>query len=54
MGPGRCPVVLLSTTVEYQDATVSVFGWQWDWIVAFLVFTIVFGFALQKPLRVKL
>lgn len=43
-----------SVTVEYGDATVAVFGWQWNWIVAFLVFTIVFGFALQKPLGVKL
>jgi hypothetical protein len=33
---------------------VSGFGWQWDWIAACLVFTVVFGFALLKPFGVTL
>jgi len=43
-----------SITIEYPVATVSVFGWQWNWVVAFLVFTIAAGFLLQRPLGVKL
>lgn len=47
-------VPIRSISIAYPDATVSVLGWRWNWVVAFLVFTIGFGLVLQKPLGVKI
>lgn len=56
--PGENPVPAGASvhgiTVHYRRATVSFLGWQTHWVIPFLVLTIVFGFAMQKPLRVKL
>lgn len=56
--PGESPVpsdlAVRGITVHYRRATVSFFGWQVHWVIPFLVLTILFGFALQKPLGVKL
>jgi hypothetical protein len=56
--PGEDPVPSSATvrevTVHYRRATLSFLGWQVHWVIPFLVLTILFGFAMQKPLRVKL
>jgi hypothetical protein len=56
--PGESPVpshvAVRGITVHYRRAAVSFFGWQVHWVIPFLVLTILFGFALQKPLGVKL
>ncbi len=43
-----------SISVSYPDESVTLLGWRVHWVVPFLLFTIVFGFALQRPLRVRL
>ncbi len=43
-----------SISIAYPEASVSLLGWEMHWVVAFLLLTIVFGFALQRPLGVKL
>lgn len=56
--PGEDPVPSSATvraiTVNYPRAAVSFLRWQAHWVVPFLLLTILFGFALQKPLGVKL
>ena len=41
-------------TIElaYPEAEVSLFGWNTHWLIAFLLLTIVFAFALRGPLGV--
>ena len=41
-----------SIEIVYQEADVSLFGWRTHWLIAFLVLTIVFAFALRGPLGV--
>ena len=50
--PPDAPVARI--TVHYARDDVSFFGWQVHWAVPFLVLTMVFGFALQKPFGVRL
>jgi hypothetical protein len=50
--PSEAPVERIR--VRYRHATVSFLGWQVHWVVPFLTLTILFGFALQKPMGVKL
>lgn len=50
--PGGGP--LTSIEVDYPSATVSLLGWDTHWMIAFFILTIVFAFALQKPLRVTI
>ena len=38
----------------YVDAEINLFGWQTHWIIAFFILTMVFAFALAKPLGVKI
>jgi hypothetical protein len=56
--PGEAPipreVPIQGITVHYRRATVSFLGWQVHWVVPFLLLTILLGFAMQKPLGVKL
>ena len=56
--PGEAPIPsdapIGGITIHYQRASVSFMGWHVHWVVLFLVLTIIFGFALQKPLGVKL
>jgi len=40
--------------VAYPTATVSLLGWDTNWMIVFFILTIVFAFALQKPLRVTI
>ena len=39
-------------SVVYPEAEVSLFGWEIQWIYAFLILTVVFGFALRGPMGV--
>ena len=38
----------------YVDAEINLFGWHTHWIIAFFILTMVFAFALAKPLGVKI
>jgi hypothetical protein len=40
--------------VDYGDGEIDMFGWGTHWIIAFFILTMVFAFALQKPLGVKI
>ena len=40
--------------VGYVDAEINMFGWHTHWIIAFFILTMVFAFALAKPLGVKI
>ena len=40
--------------VDYADADINMFGWHTHWIIAFFILTMVFAFALAKPLGVKI
>ena len=40
--------------VGYTDAEINMFGWRTHWIIAFFILTMVFAFALAKPLGVKI
>jgi uncharacterized membrane protein (DUF106 family) len=50
--PRNGPVA--SITVNQPAASISVFGWDLSWIVIFFVLTVVFAFALRKPLGVTI
>ena len=45
-------------TIAYPEATISLLGWSWEWsfawMVVFFVLTMVFAFALKKPMGVEL
>ena len=45
-------------TIAYPEATMGLFGWSWEWsfawMVVFFVLTMVFAFALKKPMGVEL
>ncbi len=45
-------------TIAYPEATISLLGWTWEWsfawMVVFFVLTMVFAFALKKPMGVEL
>ena len=41
-------------TVSYADAEINMFGWNTHWIIAFFILTMVFAFALAKPMGVKI
>ena len=38
----------------YVDGEINLFGWHTHWIIAFFILTMVFAFALAKPLGVKI
>ncbi len=40
--------------VDYPGAIVRVFGWRVNWVVAFVVLSIVFAFLLKRPLGIVL
>ena len=40
--------------VGYTDAEINLFGWRTNWMIAFFILTMVFAFALAKPLGVKI
>ncbi len=40
--------------LDYADAEINMFGWNTHWIIAFFILTMVFAFALAKPLGVKI
>lgn len=40
--------------VSYVDADVNLLGWHIHWLIAFFILTMVFAFALAKPMGVKI
>lgn len=50
--PKNGPVRAIS--LVYPDSKVGVMGWGTHWMIVFFVLSIVFGFALRKPLGVKI
>jgi uncharacterized membrane protein (DUF106 family) len=40
--------------VDYEDAEISLLGWETHWLIVFFILTTVFAFALAKPLGVKI
>jgi hypothetical protein len=50
--PGNSPIESIS--VGYKDGSVSIFGWHLDWYIAFFGLSILFAFALRKPLSVTI
>jgi uncharacterized membrane protein (DUF106 family) len=48
--PGNGP--LESITIAYREAAIEVLGWELHWLIVYFVATMVFAFALRKPLRV--
>ena len=40
--------------LDYVEAEINMFGWHTHWIIAFFILTMVFAFALAKPLGVKI
>jgi hypothetical protein len=40
--------------LDYAEAEINMFGWGTHWIIAFFILTMVFAFALAKPLGVKI
>jgi hypothetical protein len=45
---------ITSIRVGYADADVSLLGFEMHWIIAFFILTMVFAFALAKPMGVKI
>lgn len=45
---------LASIRVDYADAAVSLLGFDMHWVIAFFILTMVFAFALAKPLGIKI
>ena len=41
-------------TIDYPETNVSLFGWELNWIIAFILMTIIFGVALLKPIGVTI
>ena len=41
-------------TVSYADAEINLLGWHTHWLIAFFILTMVFAFALAKPMGVKI
>jgi uncharacterized membrane protein (DUF106 family) len=44
----------VSITVGYSEGDVNMFGWETNWLIAFFILSMVFGFALRKPLGVTI
>ena len=40
--------------LDYVEAEINMLGWHTHWIIAFFILTMVFAFALAKPLGVKI
>ena len=40
--------------VDYPDALLTVFGWKVNWVVAFVVLSILFAFLLKRPFGIVL
>lgn len=43
-----------SITIDYEDATVNLFGFGIHWLIIFFVISIAFAFALRKPFGVTI
>lgn len=56
--PAEPPIPATSAFAQvslgYPDAEVDVFGWKTNWLIGFLVLSLVAAFALRKPMGVEL
>jgi hypothetical protein len=50
--PGGTPVS--EVRVGYAPRTVELLGWQMPWVAPYFLFSVLWGFALKKPLKVRL
>jgi hypothetical protein len=50
--PGGTPVS--EVRIDYVPRTVVLMGWQMPWVVPYLIFSVLWGFALKKPLKVRM
>ncbi len=50
--PQDCGIETIS--VRYVDGSIDTLGFEWNWMVLFFVLSIVFAFALRKPLGVTI
>ena len=48
--PSTAPVT--SITVAYPERDIDVFGWQVHWMIVYFALSMIFAFALKKPMRV--
>ncbi len=46
--------IIESIEVKYPSSKTIIFGWNIHWLVIFFVLTLVFGFMLMKPLKVRI
>jgi hypothetical protein len=56
--PAEAPLpsgsIFESIRVDYVDGDVNLLGWDTHWIIVFFILTMVFGFALAKPLGIEI
>jgi hypothetical protein len=50
--PGGTPVS--EVRVGYATRAVELLGWQMPWVAPYFIFSVLWGFALKKPLKVRL
>jgi hypothetical protein len=50
--PGESPIASIALT--YPEDSVSIFGWHVNWLVAFVVLSVAFAFALRRRVGVTL
>ncbi len=58
LNPGEPPITgatfIESIEVKYPSSKTNLFEWNIHWIVIYFVLTLVFGFMLMKPLKVRI
>jgi hypothetical protein len=56
--PGEPPIApasaIESIEVNYDSASIRLFGLNWNWIVFFFVFSLIFGFLFKGPMGVEI
>lgn len=50
--PAAAPIAAI--LVGYPDGTVNILGWSLHWLIVFFALTMIFAFALRKPLGVTI
>ncbi len=56
--PGESPIrgatAIRSVELIYPEGSISLFGWGMHWIIPFFVLSLVFAFALRRPMGVEI
>jgi hypothetical protein len=56
--PGLAPITtempIVQFSIEYKEADVSLLGWEVHWVIAFMILSMIFGFALKGVLGVEI